>query len=64
MSYSQKVIHMYLEQLTKKERVTYDIARNHLGSSFNLLESIGFQKWISQLNISEALPDSDQKKSY
>ena len=37
----------YLKQLSPKEKQAYQIAQSHLGSSFNLEKSIGFQKWIA-----------------
>ena len=36
---------MYLESLNKKEIQAYNIAKNHLGSSFELRKSIGFIQW-------------------
>ena len=36
----------YLRQLTDKERKAYEIAKSHLGSSFHLTKSIGFQQWM------------------
>lgn len=36
----------YLFQLTPIEKKAYTIAINHLGSSFNLLKSNGYQEWI------------------
>jgi competence protein ComGC len=35
----------YIESLDKKELQAYNIAKNHLGSSFELIKSIGFIKW-------------------
>ena len=35
----------YLESLNKKEIQAYNIAKNHLGSSFELSKSIGFIQW-------------------
>lgn len=35
----------YLKQLDSKEQIVYEIAKDHLGSSFNLELSIGFIKW-------------------
>jgi hypothetical protein len=37
----------YYEQLTPFERRTCDIARDHLGSSFDLARSNGFICWLS-----------------
>ena len=36
----------YLRQLTDIERKAYEIAKSHLGSSFHLTKSIGFQQWM------------------
>lgn len=41
-------IQEYLDTLTDKERKTYEIAMNHLQSSFCIEKSLGFQKWIKQ----------------
>lgn len=35
----------YLRQLTELEQKAYEIAKTHLGSSFHLTKSIGFQQW-------------------
>ena len=32
----------YLESLTEKEKVAYNIAKQHLGSTFDLVKSCGF----------------------
>lgn len=36
----------YLEQLTPIERLAYQIAYDHLGSSFNIVKSNGFCDWL------------------
>ena len=38
----------YYQQLTPFERQTCDIARSHLGSSFDLARSNGFLRWLSK----------------
>ena len=38
----------YIKQMDEKEREAYEIAKKHLGSSFNLRRSIGFKKFITQ----------------
>ena len=38
----------YYEQLTPFERQTCDIAREHLGSSFDLARSNGFLRWLAK----------------
>lgn len=40
----------YIFQMNDKERAVYEIAKEHLGSSFNLEKSIGFQKFIEKKN--------------
>lgn len=40
----------YVESLSPKEKQAYEIAKSHLGSSFDLNKSLGFIKWFSELN--------------
>jgi hypothetical protein len=42
----QQHLQTYYEQLTPFERHTCDIAREHLGSSFDLARSNGFLRWL------------------
>lgn len=35
----------YLAQLTEQERIVLEIAKAHLGSSFDVSKSIGFIEW-------------------
>ena len=35
----------YLNSLSEMEKKTLEIAKSHLGTSFNLKKSIGFIKW-------------------
>jgi hypothetical protein len=35
----------YLEQLGDKERIAYSIAKEHLGTSFDIVKSIGYVTW-------------------
>ena len=44
-SETQKLIYEYLEQLTHIEKKAYEIAKKHLGTSFNLVKSNGFNDW-------------------
>lgn len=41
----QESILKYLEQLGDKERIAYSIAKEHLGTSFNVVKSIGYITW-------------------
>jgi len=50
MPYSKELIEKYIKQLDEKEKVAYKIAKEHLGSSFNIEKSIGFQKWLKKNN--------------
>ena len=44
----QRQVLEYLEQLDASQRQAYLIAHQHLGSSFNVLRSNGFQEWRRQ----------------
>jgi len=41
----QESILKYLEQLGDKERIAYSIAKEHLGTSFNVVKSVGYITW-------------------
>lgn len=41
----QESIAKYLEQLGDKERIAYQIAKEHLGTSFDIVKSIGYVTW-------------------
>jgi len=48
LSYSieiQQSVSQYLKQLSDKERIAYGIAKEHLGTSFNIIKSIGYTTW-------------------
>ena len=38
-------IEEYISQLTEVEKIAYEIAKEHLGSSFTLEKSVGFLSW-------------------
>ena len=38
----------YLKTLSEKERMAYEIAKDHLGSSFELEKSVGYLKWLEK----------------
>lgn len=40
----------YIKSLSPKEYKAYLIAQNHLGTSFDISNSIGFIKWLSHKN--------------
>jgi len=41
----KKEMYQYLNEMTQHERIAYEIAFNHLGSSFNIYRSNGFIDW-------------------
>lgn len=41
----RKSIFEYLNQLNDNEKKGYSIAKNHLGTSFNLVRSTGYVEW-------------------
>ncbi len=48
-----KLIEQYILSLNDLERKTLEIAKDHLGTSFNIVKSVGFIKWNetrSQIN--------------
>lgn len=44
----QKEVFEYLSELDEIHRKGYEIAYNHLGSSFNIVRSNGFKAWLSK----------------
>lgn len=46
----EELIQKYVEQMTEQERLVLEIAKEHLGSSFDIEKSIGFVKWLSKQN--------------
>jgi hypothetical protein len=48
INYEEKQeIDEYIKQLTETEKKVYEIALNHLGTSFNIKRSNGFKDWKS-----------------
>jgi hypothetical protein len=41
----------YLISLTEKEKKAYEIAKSHLGMSFQIEKSVGFLKWKKENEI-------------
>ena len=41
-------IEEYISQLTEVEKIAYEIAKEHLGSSFNIYRSNGFKEWLKK----------------
>lgn len=43
---TQDKIYKYLDQLDELNRQAYEIANDHLRTSFNVARSNGFKKWV------------------
>ena len=43
----QKLIFEYLNEMDTHHRKAYDIAYNHLGTSFSIVRSNGFKEWLN-----------------
>jgi hypothetical protein len=43
----EELLQLYIDSLTSKEKLSYEIAKQQLGSSFQLEKSAGFLKWLS-----------------
>jgi hypothetical protein len=48
MPYSQETIDKYLQSLNDIEKIAIKIAKEDLGSSFDIEKSIGFLNWIKE----------------
>tara|TARA_Y100000813_G_C24162362_1_gene352617 strand:- start:2279 stop:2431 length:153 start_codon:yes stop_codon:yes gene_type:complete len=46
--YTEKDINNYIKSLSEIQLKAYEIAKDHLGSSFDITKSIGFLKWIKK----------------
>ena len=46
----QKLIDDYVAQMTEQERLVYEIAIEHLESSFDVVRSIGYKEWLETRN--------------
>ncbi len=44
----QREIYEYLNELDELHRKAYNIAYEHLGTSFNIARSNGFKEWLSE----------------
>ena len=51
MPYSQETIDKYLQSLNDIEKIAIEIAKEDLGSSFDIEKSIGFLNWIKKNKV-------------
>ncbi len=47
----QTEIYNYLIQMTESQKKAYIIAKDHLGTSFNILKSNGFSEWKNNKHL-------------
>lgn len=48
-----ELIQEYIDSMTEQERIVLEIAKDHLGSSFDILKSIGFETWLKERSQSK-----------
>jgi hypothetical protein len=53
--HNNKMEQLYLEQLTLQERKAHDIAKSHLGTSFDIVRSNGYKSWMKKRVSSSGL---------
>lgn len=53
MEPTEEDIHAYYTQLTEHEKMILNIAKSHLGSSFDLVRSNGFIVWFHKQTLSK-----------
>ena len=42
-----ELVKKYIEQLSEQEKIALKIAQDHLGSSFDMIKSIGYINWLN-----------------
>lgn len=63
LSFSNMLELEYLSSLSEKERMGYEIAKNHLGSTFHLQKSNGFIAWKKDMEEKKKLAALDVSTS-
>jgi hypothetical protein len=48
---AEEDIKIYISQLTEQERIVYEIAKEHLETSFDISRSIGFIEWYEKIHM-------------
>ena len=51
MPYNKEIIIQYINSLNEIQKLALKIAKEDLGSSFNIEKSIGFLNWIKKNNV-------------
>ena len=47
----ESLLEEYIKQMTEKEYKAYEIAKSHLGTSFDLKKSNGYLEWLKKRPI-------------
>lgn len=58
----QQLVDEYMAQLSDIERKACSIAKDHLGSSFNIVKSNGFNDWVKE-QAKEQTNENSKKNS-
>lgn len=59
----QQLVAEYMDQLSDVERKACAIAKDHLGSSFNIVKSNGFNDWINEKKKEQTKKQSNVSSS-
>jgi hypothetical protein len=51
MPYSKKTIDKYIKSFDKLEKMAMEIAKEDLGTSFNIEKSVGFINWLKKNKV-------------
>lgn len=51
MPYNKEIITLYINSLNELQKLALKIAKEDLGSSFNIEKSIGFLNWIKKNKV-------------
>jgi hypothetical protein len=60
-SIEEQTVKDYISQLGEKEKIAFEIAKNHLGTSFSLKKSIGYKEWLKEY-LEKNEKSKDQKE--
>lgn len=51
--HTEEYIKEYISEFTEQERIVYNIAKEHLESSFDIEKSIGFLEWLEKKQLKQ-----------
>jgi hypothetical protein len=55
-------LQLYLEQLNDIQKKAHDIAKSHLGTSYNILRSNGYIEWMKEQQKQQQTTPQNQTK--